>query len=356
MKRALAFVLLVSAPAFCQQTNTADPCAQAHAHLEEWFLDQNLPGLQGAVLADGRLVCSVAIGYADLEQQVAVTEITRFRIGSISKTLTSAALGLLVEDERLDLDAPVQRYVPSFPEKTHPITTRQLAGHLSGMPHYGPQDFINTKHYSDVIAALDKFKDRELLFEPGERFAYSSFGWNLISAVLQEAAGVEFLELMQTRVFSPLDMPHTLADQYAQLIPHRTSFYEVWPNGKTVNATAIDNSDVWAGGGFLSTSEDLVRFADGLAAGLLLRPETVELLFEPQVTNDGVPTDYGLGWRSGDHEGRSWVGHGGSHVGASANLVLFRSERLAVALVTSANSRGISDQVMEIADLFLPEP
>ena len=224
---------------------------------------QNLPGLQGAVLADGRLACSVAIGYADLEQEVPVTEITRFRIGSISKTLTSAALGLLAEDERLDLDVPVQRYVPSFPEKTHPITTRQLAGHLSGLPHYGPQDFINTTHYPDVIAALDKFKDRELLFEPGDSFAYSSFGWNLISAVLQEAAGVEFLELMQTRVFSPLDMPHTLADQYAQLIPHRTSFSEVWPNGKTVNATAIDNSDVWAGGGFLSTSEDLVRFADG---------------------------------------------------------------------------------------------
>ena len=136
----------------------------------------------------------------------------------------------------------------------------------------------------------------------------------------------------------------------------RTSFYEVWPNGKTVNATAIDNSDVWAGGGFLSTSEDLARFADGLTAGLLLRPETVELLLEPLVTNDGERTDYGLGWRSGDHEGRRWVGHGGSHVGASANLVLFRTERLAVALVTNANRRGISDKVMEIAELFLPTP
>jgi len=232
----------------------------------------------------------------------------------------------------------------------------KLAGHLSGLPHYGSEDFINTKHYPDVIAALDKFKDRELLFEPGDRFAYSSFGWNLISAVLQEAAGVEFLELMQTRVFGPLDMPHTLADQYAELIPHRTSFYEVWPNGKTVNATAIDNSDVWAGGGFLSTSEDLVRFADGLAAGQLLRPETVELLFEPLVTNAGEGTDYGLGWASGDHEDRRWVGHGGSHVGASANLVLFPAEKLAVALLTNANGRGISEKAMEVAELFLPQP
>ena len=227
MKQALAIALLVSALAFPQQAAT-EPCVQGRLLAEELLSTEHLPGLQFAVLDQGLRACSVAIGYSNLEHRVPVTEITRFRIGSISKTLTSAALGLLVEEGRLDLDAPIQKYVPTFPEKEYPITTRQLAGHLSGLPHYGPEDFINTTHYPDVIAALDKFKDRDLLFEPGDRFQLfivrmePDFG----SAPGSGRGRVPRTDA-DTRVFRPLGMPHTVADHYAQLIPHRTAFYEV---------------------------------------------------------------------------------------------------------------------------------
>jgi CubicO group peptidase (beta-lactamase class C family) len=236
---------------------------------------------------------------------------------------------------KLDLDASVQRYAPTFPKKRYPITPRLLAGHLSGLPHYNEDDFVNTVHYESVTDALRKFRDRSLLFEPGAQFSYSSFGWNLLSVVVEEAAGEDFLTYMQARVFQPLEMTDTVADRYAQIIEHRTDFYNVTEDGDSFNAVAIDNSDVWAGGGYLSTSEDLVRFADGVLHGGLLEPQTVELLLSPMKTSAGKTTDYGLGWRVWDVEGHRAVGHGGGHIGATAILMALPESGLSVAILTN---------------------
>src|SRR5262249_37165742 len=149
----------------------------------------------------------------DLEQQVPVTPISRLRIGSVSKPLTAALLGLLVEEGRLDLDAPVQAYVPDFPRKAWPITTRQLAGHLAGVRHYRGHEFEIRDHYATVLEGLAIFENASLLFQPGTKFSYSSYGWNLISAVLEGAAHESFLPMMQARVFEPAGMAHTAPDE-----------------------------------------------------------------------------------------------------------------------------------------------
>ena len=170
------------------------------------------PGVSIAVARSGELVWSEGIGCADLEQQVPVSTRSRLRIGSVSKPLTSVALGLLVEDGRLDLDAPVQAYVPDFPKKGWPITTRQLAGHLAGVRHYQGNEFEIRDHYATVRQGLSIFENDPLLFEPGTKFSYSSYGWNLISAVLEGSAREPFLSLMERRVFAPASMRHTAAD------------------------------------------------------------------------------------------------------------------------------------------------
>ncbi len=327
--------------------------AQPTEAINEYHQTHHVPGMSVAVLQGGSIVYSEGFGSANLEHGVAVSPKTKFRIGSISKTLTSVALARLWEKGKLDLDAPVQRYAPTFPEKRYPITPRLLAGHLSGLPHYDEDDFVNTVHYESVTDALRKFQDRPLLFEPGAQFSYSSFGWNLLSVVVEGAAGEDFLTHMQTRVFQPLEMTDTVADRYAQIIEHRTDFYNVTEDGDSLNAVAIDNSDVWAGGGFLSTSEDLVRFADGVLHGGFLEPKTVELLLSPMRTNAGETTEYGIGWRVWSVEGQRAVGHGGGHIGATAILMAVPESGLSVAILTNTGDLELKPLAEFIARYYL---
>ncbi len=179
----------------CSQIQTPDD--KATIVLNDLLRTSHAPGIAVSVGMEGRIVWSKGLGFADLEQRVPVNPvITKFRIGSVSKTMTAVAIGKLVEQGLLDLDAPVQKYVPTFPKKKAPISTRQLAGHLAGIRHYKGDEFLNDKHFANVLAGLDFFKNDPLLFEPGEKFSYSSYAWNLISAIVEKSANQNFLSYM----------------------------------------------------------------------------------------------------------------------------------------------------------------
>jgi CubicO group peptidase (beta-lactamase class C family) len=323
------------------------------------------PGAQITVMRDGVVLWSEGFGWADLEQQVPVTPLTRFRVGSVSKSLTSMALGLLVQEGKLDLDAPVQRYVPAFPRKPWPVTTRQVAGHLAGIRHYNPGEFGSQRHYATVTEGLAIFEKDTLLFEPGTRYSYSSYGYNLVSAVLEGASGRPFLALMQERVFGPLGMRQTVAEHVDSLIPFRAHFYTRADTvggepgdggGGIVNAPWVDNSYKWAGGGFLSTTDDLARFGQALLDGRLLKPETRELLWTPQRTRGGEDTGYGMGWGIVvDSAGRRRVGHTGGSMGGTANLIIYPRERVVLALLVNSDNTFIGAG-RRIAESFLGQP
>ncbi len=311
------------------------------------------PGASVAVARDGRLLWSVALGSADLELDVPLVSTSRMRIGSVSKPLVSAALGLLVEEGRLDLDAPVQRYVPDFPKKAWPITSRQLGGHLAGIRHYEGDEFTLKTHYDTVRASLAIFEKDALLFEPGTQFSYSSYGWNLLSAVIEGASGQPFLRFMEERVFRPAGMRHTCPDAVTPLIPERAHPYTRAEAGEIVNAEFVDNSYKWAGGGFLSTAEDLVAFGNALLEDRLLRPKTRDLLWTSQKTSDGKDTDYGLGWGvRRDTRGRRLVAHSGGAMGGTAYLVIYPAERLVAAMIVNSDE-SFTRRTVTIAELFL---
>lgn len=269
--------------------------AQARILIQAHMDSTKIPGLTAAVSIDGKIVWAEGFGLADIENQVPVTPLTKMRIGSISKPLTSAAVGLLYEQGKLDLDAPVQKYVAYFPQKKYPISTRQVAGHLAGIRHYKGQEFLISKHYNSVRKGLNIFKEDSLLFKPGERYSYSSYGWNLVSAVVEGASGERFLSYMQKHIFEPLGMKNTLADQPYHIIHRRTRFYSRNFDNKIYNSNFVDNSYKWAGGGYLSTAEDLLIFANGIMTGRLLKPETIDLLFTSMETNSGKKTIMVLG-------------------------------------------------------------
>jgi len=299
-------------------------------------LSPNIPGFALAVAVDGKIVWSEAFGYADLEAKRPATPETQFRIGSVSKPLTADAVAQLYEAGKLDLDAPVQRYVPTFPQKGAPITTRLLGGHLAGIRHYKGAEFTLNQHFASVTAGLAIFKDDSLVAPPGTRFSYSSYGFNLIGAVVEGAAREQFLTYMSRHVFKPLGMTHTAPDKNDSLIPDRTRFYDRTDSGQFVLSPTVDNSYKWAGGGFLSTAEDLVKFGSAHLSPGYLKAATLELLFTPQHTTSGEATPYGIGWFiATDTLGHRYAYHGGGSVGGTTAFGVDRDSRVVIALVTN---------------------
>ncbi len=345
---------LAAAPLAAQTPADSVAIDQARRFVLDTMAVLRAPGASVTVIRDGVMIWSEGFGLADVEQGVPATPLTRFRVASISKPLTSIALGLLVEEGKLDLDAPIQRYVPDFPVKRWPITTRELAGHLAGIRHYRDNEMENVRHFDTVHDGLAIFAADSLLFEPGTQYAYSSYGWNLISAVIEGASGEPFLPYMARRVFGPAGMTRTEPEFNDSLIPFRSRFYvHADSTAPARNAPYVDNSYKWAGGGFLSTTEDLARFGRKLLEGKLLRPATRDLLWTSQHTADGKPTGYGLGWRSGvDDAGRRWVGHTGGAMGGTGNLLIFPEQHLVIALLVNSDRTFIS-AAPRIAGLFL---
>ena len=325
---------------------------------KEW-LERGIPGLSVTVAVDGKIVFSEGFGYADLEQRVPVWPTTKFRIGSVSKPLTAAALVKLVEQGKLDLDAPIQKYVPSFPDKGAVITPRMLAGHLGGIRHYKKDEFLNSKHYDNVVAGLAIFQNDPLVFPPGTKFNYSSYGFNLLSAVIEKACDEDFLSCMRDLVISPLGLRFTVADQPSELIEQRARFYTHWKDKPLENSPYTDNSYKWAGGGFLSTSEDVARFGNALLEPGYLKKESLGLLFTSQKTKSGEETGYGMGWAiEKSRSGKRIFDHSGGSTGASSELILYPDEHLVIAMVCNyeTDSNGWKfEEVQSIAEAFVSQ-
>ncbi len=314
--------------------------------------EAGVPGASIAVGVGGEIVWAEGFGWADVENRVPVSALTKFRVGSVSKSMTAAGIGLLVERGQLDLDAPVQTYVPDFPEKQWPVTTRQLGGHIAGVRHYRGREMLSSDRYPTVADGLEIFDDDPLLFEPGTSYSYSSYGWNLISAVMEGASGQEFLGFMRDEVFEPLGLRHTVPDHNDSIIVNRTEFYEHDQGGALVNAPYVDNSYKWAGGGFLSTPEDLVRFGQVHLKPGFLRAETLALLHTSQTLRNGDATNYGIGWRTATQpDGDRAISHSGGSVGGTTLLLMVPDHDLVVAGVV--NISGPAGRIVtEVANVF----
>jgi serine beta-lactamase-like protein LACTB len=338
-----------------------DAVGRARAYVQKEVAPK-VPGLSLAVGADGKIVWSEGFGFKDLETKAPVTPTTRFRIGSISKSLTSVGLALLVERGQLDLDAPVQRYVADFRDNGAPITTRLLGGHLAGIRHYRGNEMLMNRPFANAHAALAIFENDPLEAPPGTKFIYSTYGWTLISAVMESAAHEEFLRYMDKNVIQPLGLTHTHADRKDMADPECTQFYESNAQGKFVVAPPVDNSYKWAGGGYLSTPEDLVHFGSALLKPGFLKERSLALLFTPQETSDGKPTGYGIGWFiRKDAQGHRIIIHTGGSIGGTSFLLLQPETKTVVALACNHTTEPFSKKdeefiVEQFAPLFAPPP
>lgn len=312
------------------------------------------PGMAVAVSWKGNLVYLKGFGYSNIEEEVYIKPSeSQFRVGSISKPFTSAALAKLYEQGKVELDAPIQQYVPDFPEKKYTITLKQLTGHLAGIRHYRGAEFLSNKFYATVDEGLIIFKDDPLLFEPGTKYAYSSYGWNLVSAAIKNISETPFLEYMEKTVFKPLKMDQAEADYANQNMPNRVSFYEL-VDDKVQLAPKVDNSYKWAGGGFIATAVDVVKFAQAHAKPGFLDQNTLNLWIASQKTTSGKPTNYGIGWRSGTTPaGNDWYGHSGGSVGGTSMMAIYPDQDLVVVTLVNLSGAKMNNLAHNIADLFI---
>jgi CubicO group peptidase (beta-lactamase class C family) len=318
------------------------------------------PAVSVAVMEKGKIVYAKAFGSSDLENGVAATSETRFRTASIAKTLTATAVLQLYERGALDLDAPIQTYCAAFPAKPWPVTARQLLGHLAGVRHYAkPGESSGTQHFFTVTESLKVFANDPLLFEPGTKYSYTTYGFSVLGCAIEGISKLTYGDYMRTRVFEPAGMTHTTLDDVYLLVPGRARGYflldqagfdQLPPAGKAMatvgaiyNAPLHDTSMKMPGGGLVSTPSDLVTFASALFDGKLLKPETMKLMWSSQKTTDGTLTEYGYGWGVGSNPGRQIVSHGGNQAGASSTFIVDVTNHLALAIMSNLEDADLSD-------------
>ena len=340
----------------------ADAVRRGRQILRAGLAEQNLPGLSVAVGAGDDIVWAEGFGWADLEKRVKVTPDTQFRIGTASTALTSAAVGLLLEKDRLKLDEKIQTYVPEFPEKQWPVTLRQLMGHLAGVRNDGGDEGpLLSARCERPVEALQHFAERSLLFEPGTRYRYSSYGWILVSAAVEAVAHEPFLTFMRTQIFEPLGMDDTTADSATDTIPDRATPYfprfAADPRYGPDLMREIDYSCYAGSSVFVSTPSDLVRFAMAMNSGKLLQPATVQLLQTSEKLTSGEETGYGLGW---DLETAALsgvdmrlVGHDGDSLGGMvASFMTFPEHGIVVSVTSNTSYADTYSLAVKIAQAF----
>jgi CubicO group peptidase (beta-lactamase class C family) len=340
----------------------ASAIAESRALAHALLLEDNLPGLSVAVARDGEIVWTEGFGWADLEGRRPVTPDTQFRLGSVSKTLTAAAVGLLHERGRIDLDAPVQTYVPAYPQKRWTVTTRQLMGDIAGVHRIRGDDNDNVPagHCATVGDALASFADEPLLFEPGSRYRFATNGWILVSAVVEAAAGEPLSGFLQREILEPLDMNGTVVDDDAD-VPDATSFYIPRANMRTTlgvrKRSRLDTSCLRGAGAFFSTPADLARFGSAMLMPGLLKADTLALLQTPLRLQSGASTDFALGWKVeraqlGGAPARL-VAHRATPNGSTVALLMFPDHGVVVALAANISpARGVDATGRKIAAAF----
>ncbi len=358
------FVLCVvattlSSLAEAQERLSAEKRTQIEAAISKFMSTTHVPGISVALVENTELEWAGGFGFADLENNVPATERTLYRLASISKSLSATGAMELVEQGKLDLDRPVQKYCHAFPQKSGVITTRLVMGHLAGIRHYksNSQDdpeVGNTKHFDDPIqAGLDFFKNDPLLSEPGKQFHYSTQGYTLVGCVMEGASGAKYTDYMRQNVLLPAGMEHTVVDDRFAIIPYRTRFYQKTKSGTVENSDFLDSSYKIPGGGWLSSAEDMARFEIAILNGKLLKPATHSLMWTPLKPSEGQPNGYALGWGTLTEDGIRYVGHDGGQQGTSTNFFIAPEQHTGVVVLANMEDVPVNELSKQILKIVL---
>jgi CubicO group peptidase (beta-lactamase class C family) len=313
-----------------------------------------VPGLSIAIGEGGELRFAAGFGWADVENEVPATAETTYRLASVSKPMTAVAALQLAERGRLDLDEPVSRRCPSWPQKPWPVTARQLLCHQGGVRGYRPGEPLQLRRFTSIPEALVVFRDDPLAYEPGTAVSYTTYGYCLLGCVVEGAAGRPFAEVLRDEVFAPAGMTATAVDDARVLIPRRASGYVRSQTGELLNSAMVDVTYKVPGGGLCGTAPDVARFGLALLAGRLLGRATLQQMLAPQRLRTGRVTGFGLGLTVGVRGGRREAWHIGGQERVSTLIYLRPDSGVVVGVLSNLEKvqTPLLDLSRRIADLL----
>jgi CubicO group peptidase (beta-lactamase class C family) len=352
------------------------------AWAREFFAAHDAPAMAFAVARGDVLAWSSAHGMAHIELAVPARPDHRFRLGSVSKVVTTVAAARLVSRGLIELDTPIGYWLPDLPEHHRKTTLRQLFTHTGGVRHYDPKDMdpdapggpIIQRHYPNRATVLALFIEDPLVAEPGTAVNYSSFGYSLASLVMEAAAGQAFLAIVEDEIAGPFGLPSLCADDVMATVPGRAAGYytareleflaakmpgivPAGASGPFANMGLSNPAFCWAGAGLLATMPDLARFGAALLDGPGTQITAAEraLLFTPVTEGTPAQPPLGLGWRiDEDKQGRPRRHHAGTTPGGRCGLALYPEQGLSIALAGNAmmTPGDVLGAAGKLADIF----
>jgi len=345
MRHFILFLLLSIAVKSSSQTNTVQH------QLQKFVDDKTVMGVSAGYSIDGNTIEQAAAGLANVDKEEKFTIDTKVRMASIAKPMTALAIMQLVEKEKIDLDAPIQTYLPDYPkhEKTQ-ITTRHLLSHTSGISGYKDgRESNTTTEYPTLYDALSLFKDRDLLFEPGTQYSYTTYGYTVLGAILEKVTGKTFGAYMKENIFAKAGMTNTGVDKFGEKLENESElFHRKNGRGKAKPAKENNLSNRIPGGGFYTTVTDMLKFGNGVVDNIFVKKETLDLMRQHH-SLEKENNAYGFGWFLYDpkpNEG-GVIGHSGGQIGCTSFLFIV-PEKKAVSIIL-ANTSGAQSSIDPMA-------
>jgi CubicO group peptidase (beta-lactamase class C family) len=344
--RALGLGLLILGLAGGSVQAAPDPVERADAIVRRAMAEQHIPGLQIAVVKDGKIVMSRAYGVADLAKQTPVTPGTVFPINSITKAFTGVAAMREVEAGRLDLAKPIGSYVADLPEAWRGIEVRRLLSHNSGLPDFKDDDGDGAAAWSATLA-------KSIKFPPGQRFDYNQTNYALVQMAINGLRGRPRDTTLAAEQFTLAGMAHSGFGDTRDQDRNRVASYgyrQATPDQPTVR-TEIFSALHRAAAGMNSTAGDMAKWLIALQDGKLLKPATRAAMWTPVAFNDGEKGQWGMGWLVMDRPDRRVVGMTG---GSRSAMYLYPDDKVGVVILTNLAGSTPEDLVDEIAQGFIP--
>lgn len=316
---------------------------------------QHIPGLSLAVVRDGKIIKARGYGYANVELNVPATPRTLYQLASLSKQFTAAAILLLVQDGKVGLDDRLSKYVPDTPAIWRDITLRHLLTHTSGLQREGISTTDKTQRADFTWEEMLKSSMAQpMLFAPGEKYAYSNLGFNLLGLVIEKVSGTPFADFMQQRIFAPLEMTSTRVNDLHTITPNRACGYE-WSGGTLRIGEPTSPSLYIGSGAVVSTVEDLARWDASLYTDRLLTVASRKQMWTPMPLKNGTTSDYGFGWGLTPIKQHARVSHDGLLSGFQTVIYRFPEDRLTIIVLMNQSGYASPNQIARfVAREYLP--
>lgn len=311
--------------------------------LDSYKVAKNAPSISAGISVNGKIYWLGSSGFSDIENQVQSTPKTVYRIASISKSITAVALMQLAEKGLVNIDSDIRKYIPFFPAKKWKITARQILNHTSGIRTYKEGEFDSKIYFASIKETIDLIKNDTLKFEPSTSYLYSSLSFNLLAAIIENVSKLSFEDYLQKNIFEPAGMTSTYLEFYNKIISNRARGYIKNKFRIIENAPLADLTIKPAGGGIISTVEDLLKFSISLLEGKLIKFETLNSMLVNVKLKNGTELNYGLGFTLGiDNKGRKFFSHSGTGTGFTSNLIFYPEEK-----ITSVHLINIRDRDLD---------